>query len=57
MHIDISACGDASCWVYSNENVSGRLWKDPKWRNMIITLFRKNTRIVLFKLNLQFLFK
>ena len=25
MHIDISACGDAPCWVYSNENVSGQL--------------------------------
>ena len=24
MHIDISACGDAPCWVYSNENVSGQ---------------------------------
>ena len=25
MHIHISACGDAPCWVYSNENVSGQL--------------------------------
>ena len=24
MHTDISACGDAPCWVYSNENVSGQ---------------------------------
>ena len=24
MHIDISACGDAPRWVYSNENVSGQ---------------------------------
>ena len=27
MHIDISACGEAPCWVYSNENVSGQLFK------------------------------
>ena len=25
MHIDILACGEAPCWVYSNENVSGQL--------------------------------
>ena len=25
MHIDISACGEAPRWVYSNENVSGQL--------------------------------
>ena len=25
MHIDISACGEAPCWVYSNENVFGQL--------------------------------
>ena len=26
LHIDISACGDAHGWVYSNENVSGQLF-------------------------------
>ena len=25
MHMDISASGDAPCWVYSNENVSGHI--------------------------------
>ena len=25
MHTDISACGDAPCWVYANENVSAQL--------------------------------
>ena len=25
MHIDISTCGDAPRWVYSNENVSDQL--------------------------------
>ena len=26
MHIDISACSEAPCWVYSNENVSGQFF-------------------------------
>ena len=28
MHIDISACGDAPCWVYSNKNVSGQFYSN-----------------------------
>ena len=25
MLVNISACGNVSCWVYSNENISGEL--------------------------------
>ena len=30
MHINISACGNVPCLVYSNENVSGQLSRNPK---------------------------
>ena len=43
MLIDISACGNISCWEYSNENVSGQftnwLLKREKWQNQVRVRF------------------
>ena len=30
MHINISVCGNIPCWMYSNENASGQLLRNPK---------------------------
>ena len=46
MHIDISACGEAPCWVYSNENVPGQ-FKNMLKRDSSECALRNNAIVLL----------